>query len=59
MFMLILQKLITDLPTNMEYKLSIAAVTQSIFSTSYYIGDFSKEIIFQLEGKQICCLVIL
>ncbi|XP_060555238.1 tyrosine-protein phosphatase 99A-like isoform X5 [Ruditapes philippinarum] len=45
--------LIKDLPTNTEYKLVIAAVTQSIFSMSYYIGDFSQEIIFQLEDPTV------
>ncbi|XP_053378401.1 tyrosine-protein phosphatase 99A-like isoform X2 [Mercenaria mercenaria] len=47
------KKLITELPTNMKYKLTIAAVTQSIFSTSYYIGDFSEEMIFVLEDPTV------
>ncbi|XP_052779074.1 tyrosine-protein phosphatase 99A-like isoform X2 [Mya arenaria] len=42
-------RVLTGLPTNNHFKLKIAAITQSIFSTATYRGDYSEEVAFQLE----------
>ena len=45
------QMLLTDIPTDHVYKLKVAGSTDSIFSYHSYIGAFSNEVEFELEGK--------
>ncbi|XP_052213906.1 tyrosine-protein phosphatase 99A-like isoform X2 [Dreissena polymorpha] len=47
------ERVITDIPTNSEYSLKMAAITQSIFSTATYMGDFSPEWEFSLEDPSV------
>ena len=51
LFIVPLQTEINDIPTNNEYTLKIAGSTKSIFYQSSYIGEFSDEVEFALEGK--------
>ncbi len=51
----VFQKIITDILTNSHYKLKIAGMTQSLFSESYYVGNFSDETEFSLKGGVFKC----
>lgn len=48
----ILQTIVTGLPTNAGYSLHIAGVTKSLHSNMHYIGEFSKPWTFILYGKK-------
>ena len=43
--------MLSDIPTNNEYMLKVAGSSKSIFSQSYYDGEFSEAVEFILEGK--------
>lgn len=48
----LLQTIVTGLPTNAGYSLHIAGVTKSLHSNMHYIGEFSKPWTFILSGKK-------
>ena len=50
-FMFIFQKMLSNIPTNNIYYLKIAGSSKSIYSQDYFDGNFSKEVVFGLEGE--------